>query len=102
MADVTIAKTKVNKTEHLLNVTLVGFSYARWLLHLAEVAFANIIYKHKWNLFALFDTKKPTLCALFLFHDFMKNEKLTIHLVFFTIPESYYNDFFVITKMSVL
>ena len=92
MVDVIIAKTKAKKTEYLLNVTLVGCSYGLWLLYLATITFTNIICKNKRNLCDLFDTKKPALCAL----------KLTIHLVFFTIPVPYYNEFFVIAKISAL
>ena len=41
------------------------------------------------------------MCLIF-FHYFVKDEELTMHLVFFTIPKPYYNEFFVITKMSAL
>ena len=44
--------------------------------------------------------KNPALCALLSFHFFVKDKNLTIYLVFFTIPVSYYNEFLVITKMT--
>lgn len=64
--------------------------------------FLQTSFTRSLNLFTLLDNTNPALCALFLVHYFVKDEKLTIHLVSFTLSGSYYNEFFAIKKMSAL
>ena len=64
--------------------------------------FLQTSFTRSWNLFALLNNTKPAICALFLVHYFVKDQKLTIHLVSFTLPVSYYNEFFAIKNMSSL